>query len=99
MRFAFYGGMKQQADPTYTERLTCARPDMRPQLVTLEASWGVFTSYGFDVTEIPLVPASGGNSAYYSINPTDLRNRLVADDGSLASKSTITFRAEYKCLW
>ena len=99
VRFAFYGGLKQQASTSYEERLNCSRHDMRPQLVSLEASWDVFTSYGFNVsTDAPLAPASGSSSAYYSINPTQLRNS-VPGLAALSSTLPITFRAEYKCLW
>lgn len=100
VKFAFYGGLKQQADPNYAERLSCSRADMRPQLVSLEASWGLFTSYGFNVaTDVPFTQASGPNSAYYSIIPTSLRTKLVAEDPRAASAPTVTFRAEYKCFW
>jgi hypothetical protein len=100
VRFAFYGGIKQSASTSYAERLNCTRPDMKPQLVTLEASWGVFTSYGFNVsTDAPLTSSSGGNSAYYSINPTTLRNLLVARNVISNTTTPITFRAEYKCFW
>ena len=67
---------------------------MRPHLVSLEASWGLFTSYAFNVTtDVPFTNASGANSAYYSINPTTLRAKMSS------LPSNVTFRAEYKCLW
>ena len=100
VRFAFYGGIKQQGSAAYAETLTCGRFDMRPQLMSLEASWGLFTSSGFNISsDAPLLPASGVNSAYYSINPTFLRDKLVQRSVISSTTTPITFRAEYKCLW
>ena len=68
---------------------------MVPVLISVEASWGLFTSYGFNVSaDVPLVAAG---RPYYDLNPTTLKATLGARVANLPA-DTVSFRAEYKCL-
>lgn len=96
VRFFFYGGLKQQTSPNYSERLTCDS-GLTPILLTLEASWGLFTSYSFNTTtDAPLV-GDGGPGPYYDLNPVVLRAMVVEQDSSASNAPAMTFKAEYKC--
>lgn len=96
VRFFFYGGKKQQKNSNYTERLTC-NSGLKPILLTLEASWGIFTSYSFnETTDAPFVD-NGGIGSYYELDPVALREIVIKEDSSAAGPPTITFKAEYKC--
>lgn len=96
VRFFFYGGLKQQTIPNYSERLTC-HAGLTPILLTLEASWGLFTSYSFNATtDAPLIE-DGGPGLYYDLDPVALRAMVVEQDSSARNAPAMTFKAEYKC--
>jgi hypothetical protein len=96
VRFFFYGGLKQQNIADYSERLTCDS-GLTPILLTLEASWGLFTSYSFnESTEAPFF-GNGGPGPYYDLNPVSLRAIVVQQEPSAKNIPAMTFKAEYKC--
>jgi len=99
VKWVFWGGYKQKFSASYEQQLDCSRASMVPVLMSLEASWGLFTSYGFNVSaDVPLVAATVSSSAYYTINPTTLKTTLASRVALPPGTSTVTLRAEYKCL-
>jgi len=71
MKWVFWGGYKQKASATYAQRLDCSDVGMVQVLISVEASWGLFTSFGLNVSaDVPLEAAD--RRPYYNLNPTTL---------------------------
>jgi hypothetical protein len=95
VKWVFWGGSKQRNNAAYAQNFGCSEVGMVPVLITVEASWGLFTSYGFNASaDVPLVENAGRD--YYTLNPTALKAILATR--LPAGTETVTFRAEYKCL-
>lgn len=97
VKWVFWGGSKQRNNAAYAQNLGCSEVGMVPVLITVEASWGLFTSYGFNASaDVPLVENAGKD--YYTLNPTALKAILATRVNLPAGTESVTFRAEYKCL-
>lgn len=95
--WAFAGHFsKYERDSNYEEQLRC-NSGMTPTIISLDASWGIKTSYPFNLAQdVPRVNESAGY--YYAIRPKVLRQKIASNvDYKDAATNDVTFRAEYVC--
>lgn len=78
-----------------TDRFQCLAPEMIPKVVSLDASWGFGTAFGFDLAA-DMPRALDYPYYYYAFNLPLLRNRIASQYSEVDRKSII-FRAEYVC--